>query len=47
MLPPKGTTSITLGDVGKIKKSYKDLRVEYINDFGGALAKVHAINFDN
>jgi chaperone protein EcpD len=47
MLPPKGSTSITLADVGKIKPSYKSLKVEYINDFGGALPKVHAINFDN
>jgi len=47
MLQPKGSTSITLGDVGKIKPSYKSLRVEYINDFGGSYPKVHAVNFDN
>ena len=46
MLPPKGTASITLGEVGKIKQSYKSMKVEYINDFGGTNPKVLAINFD-
>jgi len=47
MLPPKGNTSITLGEVGKVKQSYKSMKVEYINDFGGPISKVHAVNFDN
>jgi len=47
MLPPKGSASITLGEVGKVKPSYKSMKVEYINDFGGPISKVHAVNFDN
>jgi P pilus assembly chaperone PapD len=46
MLPPKGTASITLGEVGKVNTSFKSMKVDYINDFGGVVSKVIAINFD-
>jgi len=46
MLPPKGTASITLGEIGKVKTSYKSIKVDYINDFGGTNTRVFAINFD-
>ena len=45
MLPPKGKLSIRLGEVGKMKQSYKALKVNYINDYGGVNPKVQPISF--
>jgi P pilus assembly chaperone PapD len=36
MLPPKGSASIPLGEVGKLGKTYSSMKVDFINDFGGA-----------
>jgi len=47
MLPPKGSASIVLGEVAKISKSYTTLKVDYINDYGGANGKEYAISFAN
>lgn len=45
MLPPMGKLSIRLGEVGKIKQSYKAIKVNYINDYGGVSPKVLPISF--
>ena len=45
MLPPMGKLSIRLGEVGKMKQSYKAIKVNFINDFGGVTAKVLPISF--
>lgn len=45
MLPPMGKLSIRLGEVGKIKQSYKAIKVNYINDYGGVSPKVLPIIF--
>jgi len=45
MLPPMGKLSIRLGEVGKMKQSYKAIKVNYINDYGGATPKVLPISF--
>lgn len=44
MLPPMGKLSIRLGEVGKMKQSYKAMRVNYINDYGGVTPKVLSIS---
>jgi chaperone protein EcpD len=45
MLPPMGKLSIPLGEVGKLKQSYKAMKVNYINDYGGVTSKVLPISF--
>jgi chaperone protein EcpD len=45
MLPPKGNVTIPLGEVGKMKKTYKAMKVNYINDYGGVTPKVLPISF--
>ena len=45
MLPPMGKISIRLGEVGKMKQTYKAMKVTYINDYGGVTAKVLPISF--
>ena len=45
MLPPMGKMSIRLGEVGKIKQTYKAMKVDYINDYGGVTSKVLPISF--
>jgi P pilus assembly chaperone PapD len=45
MLSPKGTISIPLGEVGKIKQTYKAMKVDYINDYGGVTSRVMPISF--
>lgn len=45
MLPPMGKLSIRLGEVGKMKQSYKAIKVNYINDYGGVTPKVLPISF--
>jgi chaperone protein EcpD len=45
MLPPMGKLSVRLGEVGKMKQTYKAIKVNYINDYGGATPKVLPISF--
>jgi P pilus assembly chaperone PapD len=44
MISPKGTISIPLGDVEKITKPYNQLKVDFINDFGGPSPVEFAVN---
>jgi len=44
MLPPKGSASIPLGEVGKLGKTYSSMKVDFINDFGGASSKEYPIS---
>lgn len=45
MLPPMGSVSIPLGEVGKMKQTYKAMKVDYINDYGSVSSKVMPISF--
>lgn len=45
MVSPKETISISLGEVGKMKQTYKAMKVDYINDYGGVTSKVLPISF--
>jgi chaperone protein EcpD len=47
MVPPKGNLSVVVGAVDKITKPYSTLRVDYISDYGGVVAKVIPIQFGN
>jgi chaperone protein EcpD len=45
MVSPRETISIPLGEVGKMKQTYKAMKVDYINDYGGVTPKVMPISF--
>lgn len=45
MVSPRETISIPLGEVGKMKQTYKAIKVDYINDYGGVTPKVMPISF--
>lgn len=47
MLSPKSSGSFVLGEVGKLSKSHTSMKVDFINDFGGANSKEYAIAFGN
>jgi chaperone protein EcpD len=47
MVPPKGTASFLIGDDKKITKPYSALRVEYVSDYGGSIAKESAVKLGN
>ena len=36
MVPPKGKTTLVLGEVGKNTKPFNQIKVEYVNDYGGS-----------
>jgi len=35
MVPPMGKTTVVLGEVGKVTQPFNQLKVEYVNDYGG------------
>jgi P pilus assembly chaperone PapD len=47
MIPPKSSASFVVGAVDKITQPLTTIRVEFINDYGGAIPKEFPISAGN
>jgi chaperone protein EcpD len=44
MLPPMGKGTVLLGEVGKFTPDHKQIKVEFVSDFGGPIPVEFALN---
>ena len=47
MIPPKSTASFVVGAVDKITQPLKAIKVDFVNDYGGASSKEFLLSADN
>ena len=47
MIPPKSTASFVVGAVDKITQPLKAIKVDFVNDYGGASSKEFPLSADN
>ena len=45
MVPPKGKTTVALGEGAKITKPFNQIKVEYVNDYGGNITIEAPVSF--